>query len=98
MGVAIGDDFAAELKILFQRELGFICRSWVLWYYTFGVHCKYKFARSHTHLFHFVKDSAAFTFNDAEIRVPSARALVYADSRADPAGRLPDLGGMEYHR
>jgi site-specific DNA-methyltransferase (adenine-specific) len=88
--LAIGDDFAAELKILFQRELGFICRSWVLWYYTFGVHCKFKFARSHTHLFHFVKAAAGFTFNDAEIRVPSARALVYADSRADPAGRLPD--------
>ncbi|MGC8560562.1 MAG: DNA-methyltransferase [Phycisphaerae bacterium] len=88
--LAIGDDFAAELKLIFQRELGFTCRSWVLWYYTFGVHCKSKFARSHTHLFHFVKDPKNFTFNVADIRVPSARALVYADRRADPAGRLPD--------
>jgi site-specific DNA-methyltransferase (adenine-specific) len=62
----------------------------VIWYYTFGVNCKYKFSRSHTHLFHFVKDAKKFTFNTKEIRVPSARQLVYADSRADSRGRLPD--------
>jgi site-specific DNA-methyltransferase (adenine-specific) len=88
--LAIGDDFAAELKLIFQRELGLSCRSWVIWYYTFGVHCKNKFSRSHTHLFHFVKDSRNFTFNKKDIRVPSARQLVYADSRANSAGRLPD--------
>ncbi len=88
--LAIGDDFAAELKLIFQRELGLCCRSWVLWYYTFGVQCKYKFARSHTHLFHFVKNPKAFTFNVEAIRVPSARQLVYADRRGHPAGRLPD--------
>ena len=88
--LAIGDDFAAELKILFQRELGLSCRSWVIWYYTFGVNCKAKFSRSHTHLFYFVKDPKKYTFNDKEIRVPSARQLVYADVRANPAGRLPD--------
>jgi site-specific DNA-methyltransferase (adenine-specific) len=88
--LAIGDDFAAELKLMFQRELGLTCRSWVIWYYTFGVHCKYKFSRSHTHLFHFVKDAKKFTFNTEDIRVPSARQLVYADARADSRGRLPD--------
>ena len=88
--LAIGDDFAAELKLIFQRELGLTCRSWVIWYYTFGVNCKLKFSRSHTHLFHFVKDRKAFTFNADAIRVPSARQLVYADSRADSKGRLPD--------
>src|SRR2546423_7986621 len=88
--LAIGDDFAAELKLIFQRELGLTCRSWVIWYYTFGVNCKYKFSRSHTHLFHFVKDPENFTFNRDAIRVPSARQLVYADSRADSKGRLPD--------
>src|SRR6266508_4651638 len=45
--LAIGDEFAAELKLLFQRELGFYCRSWVIWYYTFGVNCSKKFSRSH---------------------------------------------------
>lgn len=88
--LAIGDDFAAELKVLCQRDLGFCCRSWVIWYYTFGVNCTKKFSRSHTHLFHFVKDRKKFTFNAAAIRVPSARQLVYGDSRAQEDGRLPD--------
>jgi DNA modification methylase len=88
--LAIGDDYAAELKLLFQKKLGFHCRSWVIWYYTFGVNCSKKFSRSHTHLFHFVKDPKQFTFNDHAVRVPSARQLVYADARANAKGRLPD--------
>jgi len=87
--LAIGDEYAAELKVLSQ-QIGFRCRSWVVWYYTFGVNCKKKFSRSHAHLFHFVKDPDEFTFNDEAIRVPSARQLVYADARANPKGRLPD--------
>jgi site-specific DNA-methyltransferase (adenine-specific) len=89
--LAIGDDFAAELKIEAQK-IGFHCRSWVVWYYTFGVNCKYKFTRSHTHLFHFVKDREHFTFrsDDLQNRVPSARMLVYNDKRGNPKGRLPD--------
>src|SRR5690349_1675382 len=35
--LAIGDEYAAELKVMTQRELGLTCRSWVIWYYTFGV-------------------------------------------------------------
>jgi len=88
--LAIGDEFAAELKMMLQRELGMHCRSWVVWYYTFGVHCKQKFARSHAHLFHMVKNRERFTFNVEAIRVPSARQLVYGDRRANPTGRLPD--------
>ena len=88
--LAIGDEYAAELKVTATRELGFTCRSWVVWYYTFGVHCKYKFARSHAHLFQFVKNPELFTFNTDAIRVPSARELVYGDKRACPTGRLPD--------
>ena len=88
--LAIGDEYAAELKVLMQREHKLHCRSWVVWYYTFGVNCKYKFNRSHAHIFHMVKDADNFTFNDDAIRVPSARQLVYADSRANPKGRLPD--------
>jgi site-specific DNA-methyltransferase (adenine-specific) len=88
--VAIGDEYAAELKVLAQREVGFTTRSWVIWYYTFGVNCTENFSRSHTHLFYFVKDPNRFTFNHQEIRVPSARQLVYTDSRANPSGRLPD--------
>ena len=90
--LAIGDEFAAELKVLAQREIGFSCRSWVIWYYTFGVNCKNGFSRSHTHLFHFVKNTKDFVFNadDPAVRIPSARQLVYADKRANPKGRLPD--------
>lgn len=90
--LAIGDEYAAELKMIAQREIDFTTRSWVIWYYTFGVNCKSKFSRSHAHLFHFTKDAKNFTFNadDPLIRVPSARALVYGDKRANPKGRLPD--------
>lgn len=89
--LAIGDEFAAELKLASQK-LGFHIRSWVIWYYTFGVNCKTKFSRSHAHLFHFVKDPKRFTFRAEELenRVPSARLLVYGDSRGNPDGRLPD--------
>ncbi len=87
--LAIGDEYAAELKIRAQ-EAGFRMRSWVIWYYTFGVHCKYKFTRSHAHLFYFTKDEKKFCFNVQEIAVPSARQLIYADRRANPKGRTPD--------
>jgi DNA modification methylase len=89
--LAIGDEYAAELKLVSQK-LGFHCRSWVIWYYTFGVNCAHKFTRSHAHLFYFVKDPANFTFRDEDLdnRVPSARELVYNDKRANPKGRLPD--------
>jgi len=88
--LAIGDEYAAELKLMLQREHGLTCRSWIVWYYTFGVNCKNKFSRSHAHLFQMVKDAEHFTFNVEAIRVPSARQLVYGDARANPAGRLPD--------
>jgi site-specific DNA-methyltransferase (adenine-specific) len=56
------------------------------------VNCKAKFSRSHAHLFHFVKDPERFTFraDELENRIPSARYLVYGDTRANPVGRLPD--------
>ncbi len=88
--LAIGDEFAAELKVLCTRELGLHTRNWVIWFYTFGVHCKHKFTRSHAHLFYFVKNPAKHTFNSLDVRVPSARELVYGDKRADPDGRVPD--------
>jgi DNA modification methylase len=89
--LAIGDEYAAEMKVLSQ-EIGFTARSWVIWYYTFGVNCTHKFTRSHAHLFYFVKDAKDFTFRGGELenRIPSARQLVYNDNRANPRGRLPD--------
>ncbi|NQT17099.1 MAG: site-specific DNA-methyltransferase [Planctomycetes bacterium] len=90
--LAIGDEYAAHLRVVAEDKIGFKCRSWVIWYYTFGVNCVRGFSRSHTHLFHFVKDPDNFTFNaeNPTVRVPSARQLVYADGRANQRGRLPD--------
>ncbi len=88
--LAIGDEYAAELKVLCTRDLGLHTRNWVIWFYTFGVHCKQKFTRSHAHLFYFVKDPRKFTFNSLDVRVPSARELVYGDKRASADGRVPD--------
>jgi site-specific DNA-methyltransferase (adenine-specific) len=87
--IAIGDDYAANVKII-ADELGLFMRNWIIWHYTFGQQTKNKFARSHTHIFYFVKDEKNFTFNDAAVRVPSARQLVYEDKRANPAGKMPD--------
>ena len=87
--LAIGDEFAAEHKVLLDR-LGLTLRNWIIWHYTFGVNCTKKFNRSHAHIFYYVRDPKRYTFNAAEVRVPSARMTTYADRRANPVGKLPD--------
>jgi len=87
--IAIGDDYAANVKII-ADEIGLVMRNWIIWHYTFGQQTKEMFARSHTHIFYFVNDRKNFTFNDHAVRVPSDRQLIYADSRANPAGKIPD--------
>jgi len=87
--IAIGDEYAAEIRII-GRKLGLNLRNWVIWHYTFGQSTKKKFARSHAHLFYFTKSPTEFTFNDQEVRIPSARQTTYADARANPKGKLPD--------
>jgi site-specific DNA-methyltransferase (adenine-specific) len=87
--VAIGDEYAAEVKTI-ADSLGLHLRNWVIWHYTFGQNTKRKFARSHAHLFYFVKHPREFTFNDTAVRIPSARQTTYADKRANPKGKLPD--------
>jgi site-specific DNA-methyltransferase (adenine-specific) len=87
--IAIGDDYAANIKTI-ADELGLFMRNWIIWHYTFGQQMKNKFARAHTHIFYFVKDSKTFTFNDHAVRVPSDRQLIYNDSRANPVGKMPD--------
>jgi site-specific DNA-methyltransferase (adenine-specific) len=87
--VAIGDEYAAELKVLLDG-LDLTLRNWIIWHYTFGVSCQKKFNRSHAHIFYYVGDPNRFTFNADAIRVPSARQTTYADRRANPKGKLPD--------
>lgn len=87
--IAIGDEFAAEINIILKRT-GFYFRNWIIWYYTFGQSQRKKFNRSHTHILYFIKDKEKFTFNDKEVRIPSARQLIYKDKRANPIGKNPD--------
>ena len=88
--IAIGDDYASYVKIIAEDELKLFCRNWIIWHYTFGQQTKNKFARSHTHIFYFVKDKKQFTFNDYAIRCPSDRQLIYNDKRANSVGKTPD--------
>jgi DNA modification methylase len=87
--IAIGDDYAANVKII-GDDLGLVMRNWIIWHYTFGQQTKSKFARAHTHIFYFVNDAKNFTFNDHAVRVPSDRQLIYNDKRANPVGKMPD--------
>lgn len=87
--IAIGDEFASEINLIL-KQMSFFFRNWIIWYYTFGQNQRKKFNRSHTHIFYFVKDKNNFTFNTDEIRIPSARQLIYGDSRANPKGKIPD--------
>lgn len=96
--IAIGDEYAAHIKLILEDELGLTLRNWIIWHYTFGQQTKIKFARSHTHILYFVKDAKHFTFNDDLVRVISDRQKKYKDSRAYPAGKLPDDVWNEYPR
>jgi site-specific DNA-methyltransferase (adenine-specific) len=87
--VAIGDEYAAEVKVRLD-DLGLTMRNWIVWHYTFGVNCTRKFNRSHAHILYYVVDPKRYTFNGDAVRVPSARLTTYADARANPKGKLPD--------
>ena len=95
--IAIGDDYAANVKII-ADELDLIMRNWIIWHYTFGQQTKNKFARSHTHILYFVKDKNEFTFNADSVRVISDRQKVYKDKRANREGKMPDDVWNEYPR
>jgi len=95
--IAIGDDYAANVKII-ADELGLTMRNWIIWHYTFGQQTKTKFARSHTHIFYFVHNKKKFTFNAHAVRVPSDRQLIYNDKRANPAGKMPNDVWNEFPR
>jgi site-specific DNA-methyltransferase (adenine-specific) len=95
--IAIGDDYAANVKII-ADELGLTMRNWIIWHYTFGQQTKDKFARSHTHILYFANDPKDFTFNDDDVRVISDRQKIYKDKRANPAGKMPDDVWDEYPR
>lgn len=86
--VAIGDEYAAEIKLALDAT-GMVMRNWLVWHYTFGVNCKKKFARCHTHIFYYVADEHCFTFNADAIKVKSKRQEI-GDKRASSGGKIPD--------
>lgn len=88
--VFIPDEWVSEIDLYCRKELKMTRRSWVVWYYTFGVANQKNFSRSHTHLLYFTKAKTKFTFNADAVRVPSARQLVYNDRRQAAGGKLPD--------
>src|SRR3954469_17372551 len=93
--LAIGDEYAADLAVIARRQIGFHMRNWIIWHYTFGQQTKKMFAKSHTHILYFSKSKPSdglenITFNADAVRVASARQTTYADSRANPKGKLPD--------
>ncbi len=90
MWVFAPDEWVSEIDLFCRKELSFTRRSWVVWYYTFGVANQLNFSRSHTHVLYFTAKKTKFTFNADAIRVPSARQLVYNDRRQAAGGKLPD--------
>jgi len=95
--IAIGDEYAANVKII-ADESGLFMRNWIIWHYTFGQQTKNKFARAHTHIFYFVNDKNNFIFNDHAVRVPSDRQLIYNDRRANSKGKMPNDVWDEFPR
>jgi site-specific DNA-methyltransferase (adenine-specific) len=87
--VAIGQQFQAEVCVLL-KQMGFHWRNTIIWHYTFGPCQRRKFTPSYTSILHFVVDRERFTFNAANVRVPSARQLDYGDKRAKAGGKVPD--------
>lgn len=88
--LAIGPAMAADLDVMLRHLVGFHRRAWVIWYQTFGQNQEKNFAPSNTHLIYYTKHRTRYTFNADQVRVPSARQLVYNDRRANPDGRTPD--------
>ena len=87
--VMISDEYADHFGFLL-REAGLHRRSWIKWYETFGVNCTNNFNRCSRHIFYCVKNPRRFVFNVDAVSRPSDRQSKYADSRANPHGKLRD--------
>lgn len=87
--VMISDEYADHFGLLL-REAGLHRRSWIKWYETFGVNCTNNFNRCSRHIFYCVKNPRRFVFNADAVSRPSDRQSKYADSRANPHGKLWD--------
>lgn len=89
MFVFVPDEWVSEVDILARKKLKLYKQRQIIWAFTFGQKAQKNFTRSHCHILYFTK-SRTFTFNVDEIKVPSARQLVYNDKRAVAGGKPPD--------
>jgi len=87
--VLIDDKYAAEYGVTLKR-VGFVIRSWIKWYETFGVNQANNFNRCSRHLFYCVKDPRRFVFHASAVNRPSDRQTKYGDKRADSVGKIWD--------
>ena len=87
--VMINDEYADHFGLLL-RQTGLTRRAWIKWYETFGVNCTNNFNRCSRHIFYCVKNPRRFVFNADAVSRPSDRQSKYADSRANPHGKLWD--------
>lgn len=87
MWVAIGDEYAAEIKTRLDG-LGLHWRNWLIWHYTFGVHCAGKFSRCHAHILYYCKDRDRRTWHPERINQVSTRMEI-GDKRAAEKGKTP---------
>lgn len=88
--IAKGLQHEGDDAFIMREEKRLKQRHHMIWYYTFGVQCPRKLARSKTHMLHFVKSLKNHKWDEDAVRTASARQTDYNDKRANPAGRLPD--------
>lgn len=87
--VYIGEDHVSEVDMA-AKNMGFHKRGHITHFFPFGEACARNFSKC-THFFlYYTMHKTIFRFHDMDIRVPSARQLVYNDKRANPDGKLPD--------
>lgn len=87
--VLIADEYADHFGLLF-RQAGLHRRQWLVWYEAFGINCQKGFNRCSRHLFWMVKHPERFVFHESAVLRPSDRQVKYADSRAQPGGKVWD--------
>lgn len=87
--VAIHLSYMAEVRQMMDI-VGFNWRDTIAWHYTFGPAQKGKFTPSWVPIHYATASPDEWVWNEAEVRVPSARQLKYGDKRANSNGKLPD--------
>lgn len=84
------EEWVSEIDLICRKVLRLHRRRHVVWAFTFGQKAQKNFTRAHVHLLYFCKTKTRFVFNTPAVCVPSARQLVYNDSRAVAGGKPPD--------